>query len=131
MTRLSQKQAGAYYTPNLARNRAAATCTNAVHGVHLRDGKAVRRIVGDWDTPFVRLSCELEGHPLGGGVLKLEPREAGRIVLPPPTMASVLSGPEVAEAVSTMRTWRHYAGVLRRISLRNSRLICTFARRTL
>ena len=25
---------------------------NAVHGVHLRDGKAVRRIVGDWDTPF-------------------------------------------------------------------------------
>ena len=61
-------------------------------------------------TPFVRLSCELEGHPLGGGVLKLEPREAGRIVLPPPATASVLSGPEVAEAVSTMRTWRHYDG---------------------
>ena len=97
-------------TPNLVRNRAAATCTNAVHGVHLRDGKAVRRIVGGWDTPFVRLSCELEGHPLGGGVLKLEPREAGRIVLPPPATASVLSGSEVAEAVSTMRTWRHYDG---------------------
>ena len=96
-------------TPNLVRNRAAATCTNAVHGVHLRDGKAVRRIVGDWDTPFVRLCCELEGHPLGGGVLKLEPREAGRIVLPPPATASALSGPEVAEAVSTMRCWRHHA----------------------
>ena len=94
--------------PNLVRNRAAATCTNAVHGVHLRDGKAARRVIGSWETPFVRLSCELEGHPLGGGVLKLEPREAARIVLPPPAMASALSGPEVAEAVAAMRAWRHY-----------------------
>ena len=94
--------------PNLVRNRAAATCTNAVHGVHLRDRKAARRVIGSWETPFVRLSCELEGHPLGGGVLKLEPREAARIVLPPPAMASALSGPEVAEAVAAMRAWRHY-----------------------
>ena len=94
--------------PNLVRNRAAATCTNAVHGVHLHDRKAVRRVTGSWETPFVRLSCELEGHPLGGGLLKLEPREATRIVLPPPAMASALSGAEVVEAVATMRTWRHY-----------------------
>ena len=94
--------------PNLVRNSAAATCTNAVHGVHLRDRKAARRVTGSWETPFVRLSCELEGHPLGGGMLKLEPREATRIVLPPPAMESALSGSEVEEAVSTMRTWRHY-----------------------
>ena len=94
--------------PNLVRNCAAATCTNAVHGVHLRDRKAARRVTGSWETPFVRLSCELEGHPLGGGLLKLEPREATRIVLPPPAMESALSGSEVVEAVSTMRTWRHY-----------------------
>ena len=94
--------------PNLVRNRAAATCTNAVHGVHLHDRKAVRRVTGSWETPFVRLSCELEGHPLGGGVLKLEPREATRIVLPPPAMASALSGTEVVEAVAIMCTWRHY-----------------------
>ena len=85
-----------------------ATCTNAVHGVHLRDRKAVRRVTGSWETPFVRLSCELEGHPLGGGVLKLELREATRIVLPPPAMESALSGSEVEEAVSTMRIWGHY-----------------------
>jgi hypothetical protein len=31
---------------------------------------------------FIKLSCELEGHPLGGGVLKLKPREASRIPFP-------------------------------------------------
>ena len=95
--------------PSLVRNSAAATCTNAVHGVHVRDKKAVRRIIEGWDTPFVRLSCELEGHPLGGGMLKLEPREATRIMFPPPAMESALSSSEMMEAISTMRQWRHYA----------------------
>ena len=94
--------------PSLVRNSAAATCTNAVHGIHVRDQKAVHRFIVGWNTPFVRLSCELEGHPLGGGMLKIEPREATRIMFPPPTMESVLSDPEMTEAVSTMRTWRHY-----------------------
>ena len=95
--------------PSLVRNAAAATCTNAVHIIRAHDKKALRRVIECWDTPFVRLSCELEGHPLGGGMLKLEPREARQIVFPSASMESQLSGPEVAEAVSTMRTWRHYA----------------------
>jgi len=95
--------------PSLVRNSAEATCTNAVHSVRVRERKAVRRIIDGWDTPFVRLSCELEGHPLGGGMLKLEPREATKIVFPVPVMASELSEAEVKEAVSTMRMWRHYA----------------------
>ena len=95
--------------PSLVRNTAAATCTNAVHSICARDEKAVRRVIKCWDTPFVRLSCELEGHPLGGGMLKLEPREATEIVFPPPSMEAVLSSPEIVEAVSVMRMWRHYA----------------------
>ena len=95
--------------PSLVRNSAAATCTNAVHGVRVRDKKAVCRIVDGWSTPFVRLSCELEGHPLGGGVLKLEPREAGRIVFPSHAMESALSKTEMIDAISKMRQWRHYA----------------------
>ena len=95
--------------PSLVRNSAAATCTNAVHGVRVRDKQAVRRIVDGWNTPFVRLSCELEGHPLGGGVLKLEPREARRIVFPPPASESALSKAEMMDAISKMRQWRHYA----------------------
>ena len=69
----------------------------------------MRRIIKGWDTPFVRLSCELEGHPLGGGMLKLEPREATKIVFPTPAMASELSTADTREAVLTMRKWRHYA----------------------
>ena len=95
--------------PSLVRNSAEATCTNAVHSVRVRDKKVVHRIIEDWETPFVRLSCELEGHPLGGGMLKLEPREATRIVFPAPTVALDLFAAETREAVSTMRKWRHYA----------------------
>ena len=97
--------------PSLVRNSAAATCTNALHGVHVRDRGAVRRVVDAWDTPFVRLSCELEGHPLGGGMLKLEPREAARIVFPPPEPLPGPSAPEIEGALSTLRAWRHHAGV--------------------
>ena len=97
-------------TPNLVRNLAAASCTNAVHGVHVRNKKSILRVVDNWHTPFVRLSCELEGHPLGGGMLKLEPREAAGIVFPASDMVSRLSSRDITEAVSTMRCWRHYGG---------------------
>ena len=95
--------------PILVRNSAAATCTNTVHGVRVRDRDAVRRMIGGWDTSFVRLSCEIEGHPLGGGVLKLEPGEAARIVFPSPDLLSGLPDPEIEGALSTLRTWRHHA----------------------
>ena len=95
--------------PNLVRNAAGATCTNAVHSIRARDKAAVRRLVEYWDQPFLRLSCELEGHPLGGGMLKLEPREATQILFPPASMEFALSSPEILEAVSTMLSWRHYA----------------------
>ena len=95
--------------PHLVRNAAGATCTNAVHSIRARDKNAVRQLAKYWDTPFLRLSCELEGHPLGGGMLKLEPREATQILFPPPSMKSVLSSGEILEAVSTMLSWRHYA----------------------
>ena len=42
-------------------------------------------------------------------MLKLEPREATRIVFPAHAMASELSAAEMREAVSMMRKWRHYA----------------------
>jgi adenine-specific DNA-methyltransferase len=57
----------------------------------------------------VQLSCEIEGHPLGGGMLKLEPREATQIVLP---MAKAVARGDrqiLESAIETLRTWRHYA----------------------
>jgi hypothetical protein len=62
-----------------------------------------------WDHPLTRLSSELEGHPLGGGMLKVEPREASRILLPGPTLRLFAGELKLIEqAVKTMRRWRHY-----------------------
>jgi len=42
-------------------------------------------------------------------MLKLEPGEANQLVLPPPGVLSLLNDTIVEEAITTMRTWRHYA----------------------
>ena len=94
--------------PSLVRNSASATCTNALHAVRVRREGDVDLIERRWSSPFVRLSCELEGHPLGGGMLKLEPREAARVVLPCTEKISTKSLIEIDEAASVMRAWRHY-----------------------
>lgn len=95
--------------PSLVRNASTASCTNAVHGVHVHDKSTSRQLIRSWYTSFVRLSCEIEGHPLGGGMLKLEPREATRVVLPDASLLPVLSGNDIDGAVATLRAWRHYA----------------------
>ena len=77
--------------------------------VHVHDKKLLRWLTQIWETSFVRLSCEIEGHPLGGGMLKLEPREAARVLLPDASLLPALSGTEVADSLVTLRTWRHYA----------------------
>ena len=95
-------------SPNLVRNSARVTCTNAVHCVRLHEGETGRRVFDAWDSPFVQLSCELEGHPLGGGMLKLEPGEASRIAVPSAARMADLTGADIREAVSSMRAWRHH-----------------------
>jgi len=97
-------------TASLVRNAANCTCTNSVHSVRIREKKAVGHLLEAWTTPFARLSCEIEGHPLGGGMLKLEPREAAQIVLPALCLLPGLSKLAIIQAVSTMRRWRHHAG---------------------
>lgn len=96
-------------TPSLVYNAAGCTCTNSVHSLRVVDKSRVRHLVRTWDTSFVKLSCELEGHSLGGGMLKVEPREAAQIILPPPSLFPELVGSTIDTAVKTMRTWRHYA----------------------
>jgi adenine-specific DNA-methyltransferase len=96
-------------TPNLVFNAAGCTCTNSVHSLRVRDQSKVKHLLRTWDSNFVRLSCELEGHALGGGMLKVEPREAGQILLPPPALFPALVGPTIENAIRTMRNWRHYA----------------------
>lgn len=93
----------------LVRNDANCTCTNSLHGVRLKD-RALSRHIVSWGTEFVQLSSEIEGHPLGGGMLKLEPREAAQIILPTSAALKDCEQAVFANALETMRTWRHYGG---------------------
>ncbi len=93
--------------PNLVRNAAGASSTNTLHGVRLRCSASADDLLDAWQTPLARLSCELEGHPLGGGMLKLELREAARVILPL-AGAALEPAAEIEEATALMRSWRHY-----------------------
>ena len=95
-------------TPSLVRNRAAATCTNALHAVHLYDDNDAEPLVRGWQSSCLKLSCEIEGHPLGGGMLKLEPKEAARLVLPLSDTALPDFDAKAHDALNTLRSWRHY-----------------------
>jgi hypothetical protein len=92
---------------SLVQNSAGITCTNALHYVRLKKPNSALYISEAWQHPVTQLSCEIEGHPLGGGVLKLEPREASAVVL---TKTRGLSEPDIFDGIATLRSWRHYAG---------------------
>lgn len=98
---------------SLARNDAGCSCTNSVHGVRVRERSALGWLHKAWESPFTALSCELEGHPLGGGMLKLEPGEAAQIVLSSNEILPSLGGTAIEEAITTMREWRHYGNEAR------------------
>ena len=62
-----------------------------------------------WSSAAGRLSCELEGHPLGGGMLKLEPGEARNVLLTPDKGINGRDGELLQEGIDVMRQWRHVA----------------------
>ena len=103
-------------SPTLARNRGGCTCTNALLAVDpqpaLLDGGPTcpeRQLSEGWGSAVSRLSCELEGHPLGGGMLKLEPGEAKHLLLVPDAALNGRDGVLLQEGVEVMRQWRHLA----------------------
>lgn len=94
--------------PALVANHAKCVGTNSVHIVKLQERVSLNWLQQIWGQDFTRLSCEIEGHALGGGMLKLEPREASRILL----TASPRSKSDrrlIEEGIETLQRWRHYA----------------------
>jgi len=71
-------------TPRLVENRAGLFSPNTLHVVRFASKSNAKMIVAGWHSSLTRLSCEMEGHALGGGMLKLEPTEAGRVAIPLP-----------------------------------------------
>ncbi|WP_246799164.1 N-6 DNA methylase [Rhizobium leguminosarum] len=88
---------------HLSANAAGAACTNSIHAVRITDVERAQRALPLWSSVLTKLSCELEGHPLGGGMLKLEPREAQRILFQP----YCYDWEVIREARQVLMRWRH------------------------
>ena len=104
-------------SPALAVNRGRCTCTNAFLAVDFRSdlfgngGMSEPGLSAAWASPAGRLSCELEGHPLGGGMLKLEPGEARHVLLAPDAAVTERDRVLLEEGIEVMQQWRHVACV--------------------
>jgi len=71
--------------PRLIVNSAGAWSTNLLHGIRLRDpDDDVRALAAAMTASATLLSAEIEGRSYGGGVLKLETKEAERLLVPDP-----------------------------------------------
>ncbi len=70
--------------PRLVSNEVGALNTNTLHGVRLRNGTDPAALAAAFYSSITMLSAELVGRSYGGGVLKLEPTEAERLVIPRP-----------------------------------------------
>jgi hypothetical protein len=70
-------------TPRLVANEAEAVAPNTLHVVRLRPEGSLTAdgLAASWQTSLTELSTEIEGHAMGGGMLKLEPTEAQNVVL--------------------------------------------------
>ena len=93
--------------PKLVGNSAGATCTNSVHAVEFTNGADATRYVRSWRNELTTFSCELEGHALGGGVLKIEPAEARRVLLAPDLDLSEEQKEILRRGTTELRRWRH------------------------
>jgi len=96
-------------TPRLSTNAARAGHLNSVHGVYL--GAKVRKLGKDLLplaslTSMTLVGAETVGRAYGGGMLKLEPREADRLPVPAPAVVEA-----AAERLAAIRP--QVAGLLR------------------
>lgn len=68
--------------PKIILNAAAATCTDTIHRVQLRNGIPARTVAAAFLNSLTFAFSEVIGRSYGGGVLELEPNEAEKLPLP-------------------------------------------------
>jgi adenine-specific DNA-methyltransferase len=84
--------------PRLVANDAGVVAPNTLHILRMNRGSRISNdgLAALWRTSLTHLSVEIEGHALGGGMLKLEPGEAEQVLVPWPAASNKL-GPLVVE----------------------------------
>lgn len=76
------------HSPQFVVNDAGAVAPNSLHIVRVRPDAAIdgEVLAGLWVNSLTSLSAEIEGHSLGGGMLKLEPTEAENVLMVIPAL---------------------------------------------
>lgn len=69
--------------PRLVTNHANAIAPNSLHILRLHPYTTLKSdaLAVLWQTSLTQLSAEIEGHALGGGMLKMEPTEAENVII--------------------------------------------------
>jgi adenine-specific DNA-methyltransferase len=95
-------------TPRLVANNAKAVAPNTLHVVrlHAHTKLTTGGLAALWPTSLTRLSVEIEGHALGGGMLKLEPTEAESCVMANPNVGAQELAELAGELDGLMRSGR-------------------------
>lgn len=89
-------------SPQLSVNTVQVAVSNTLHAVWRRSGSGAApnaALAAAAQSSLARLSAELEGNPLGGGLLKLEPSAAQALLLPLPADPQVEVEPVVWRAI--------------------------------
>lgn len=94
--------------PYLVANDAGVVASNSLHLVRFHQGSAMNpdTLAALWHTSLTQLSTEIEGHGMGGGMLKLEPTEAENIVIALPEMRSGSQAASPDQLDSLLRSGR-------------------------
>jgi hypothetical protein len=88
-------------TPRAAVNEARAFYTNSLHGLRVQPSVSPELLTLAFYSSLTLLSLEVEGRSYGGGILKVEPRELERVLVPWPTLPQTEVG-ELAESVDAL-----------------------------
>lgn len=95
-------------SPRLVVNEAGVVAPNSLHILRLHASSKVDAagLACLWQTSLTRLSAEIEGRAMGGGMLKIEPKEAEKVVLATPNLPPEVSNALLEELDSLVRAGR-------------------------